>query len=78
MKIEYYRVIETDEYLCIDIDTLPIYIKELGKSQYEGRATVIQNDPKSVCTTTISAEYIEYNCEQVKKSEVSLEYLEMF
>lgn len=78
MKLEYYKEIDTGDYLCVDVKSIDIYIKELGKFQYEGRATAIANMPTSICTTTMSKGFIEKDCVKVKKSEVPAEYLEMF
>lgn len=61
------------EYLVIETDTHDLY-HYTGKSQYEGRASAIDDLPTSICTTSISTEYLK-NCAEVERDDVPEEWL---
>lgn len=68
--IVYYREIESGDYLAIDTDTNAYYRRVLGRDHFEGRATAIARMVGSVCTTSISRQYLRACCKWVSKDEV--------
>ena len=67
--ILYYRV-RNGDYLAIDTSTNRYHRTALGKDHYEGRATAIASLVTSVCTTSISREFLRGQCKRVPKGKV--------
>jgi hypothetical protein len=56
------------DYLAIDTSTNRYHLDVLGKDHFEGRATAIEGQVGSVCTTGISREFLRTNCKRVAKA----------
>jgi hypothetical protein len=67
--ILYYRE-RNGDYLAIDTSTNHHHRTALGKDHYEGRATAIASLVTSVCTTSISREFLKGECKRVSKAKV--------
>jgi hypothetical protein len=61
-------------FLAIDTSTNAYYRKVLGKDYFEGRATAIEGQVGSVCTTGISREYLTENCKRVARAKVPADW----
>jgi hypothetical protein len=72
--IRYYREKDTGDYLCIDASTARYYLDIFDKDLFEGRATAIGGQVGSVCTTSISRQYLRKKCKWVAKSKVPAEW----
>jgi hypothetical protein len=64
------------DYLAIDTATNSYYLRNLGKDQFEGRATAIEGLVGSVCTTGIAREYLGATCKRVARNRVPKEWQE--
>ncbi len=71
MKLRYYQVKATKEYLAVDHS-------KLYKGIYSGRVANISNDPNSVITDSVAAVYLLEDCKEVRKSNVPKKWLEQF
>lgn len=69
----YYREF-TGDYLAIDTATNAYYRATIGNDHFEGRATAIEGQVGSVCTTGISRAYLRQNCRRVAKADVPAEW----
>lgn len=58
------------DYLAIDTSTNHFHRTVFGKDHYEGRATAIASLVSSVCTTSISREFLREECNRVPKANV--------
>ena len=58
------------DYLAIDTDTNRFYLDTFGRDDFEGRATAIESQVGSICTTGISRAYLGTNCKPVPRAEV--------
>ena len=58
------------DFLAIDTTTNHYYLDNIGKDQFEGRATAIEGQVGSVCTTGISRKFLRLNCKRFAKSTV--------
>jgi hypothetical protein len=67
--ISFYRE-HNGDYLAIDTGTNAYYLANFGKDHFEGRATAIEGQVGSVCTTGISSGYLHANCKCVAKAKV--------
>jgi hypothetical protein len=67
--ILFYRE-KNGDFLAINTDTNSYYRQVLGKDQFEGRATAIQGQTGSVCTTGVARTYLKKNCKRVARSAV--------
>ena len=72
--ILYYRE-RNGDYLAIDTETNRYYRTLFGKDQYEGRATAIASLVSSVCTTSISRDFLRKICKRVPKTKVPVTWL---
>ena len=63
------------DYLAIDTSTNEYYLRFFGKDHFEGRATAIAAQVGSVCTTTVSREFLRRICKRVGKATVPAEWL---
>ncbi len=72
--ILYYRE-KTGDFLAIESDSNGYYLRLYGKDHFEGRATAIEKQVGSVCTTGISREFLRTNCKRVAKRKVPAEWL---
>jgi hypothetical protein len=70
--IQYYRETNGD-YLAIDSATNAYYLRNFRKDHFEGRATAIQGQVGSVCTTGVSREYLK-TCKRVPMAKVPGEW----
>jgi hypothetical protein len=59
--IHYYQESNGD-YLAIETDSNRHYLSLYGKDHFEGRATAIEKQVGSVCTTAVSREFLRTNC----------------
>lgn len=66
---------KSGDFLAIDTATNAYYRQVLGKDQFEGRATAIEGQVGSVCTTGVSREYLAQNCKRVARARVPAEWL---
>lgn len=71
--IQFYRETNGD-YLAIDTDTKDYYRRLHGQDSSEGRATAIEGQVGSVCTTGISREYLTQTCKRIAKARVPAEW----
>ncbi len=62
------------DYVSADPSTLEYY-RKLGKNEMEGRATAIQGDVTSVCTTGLSLEWLRNKCRRVRKADIPQKWL---
>ena len=62
------------DYLAIETATNSYYRKNFGKDHFEGRATGIEGQIGSVCTTSISREFLRKSCKRVGKAKVPVEW----
>jgi len=65
---------QNGDFLAIDTATNGYYRTNVGKDQFEGRATAIVGLVGSVCTTGISREFLRQECKRVPKSAVPVEW----
>ena len=73
MRIRYFRE-PSGDYLCVDLTTRGYY-EQIGKlGLLEGRATAIEGDPSSMCTTGIHM-YILTECTAVFRRNVPSAWL---
>lgn len=72
--ILYFRE-ETGDYLAIETSTNSYYLKNFGQDHFEGRATAIEKQVGSVCTTGISREFLRKNCKRVARARVPAMWL---
>ena len=72
--ILYYRE-RNGDYLAINAGTNRYYRTALGKDRYEGRATAIASLVTSVCTTSISRDFLRTNCQRLPKAKVPANWL---
>lgn len=63
------------DFLAIDTTTNGYYRQVLGHDTFEGRATAIEGQVGSVCTTGISRSYLAQNCKRVARARVPGEWL---
>jgi len=63
------------DYVSVDPSSLEYY-RKFGKDQMEGRATAIQGDVNSVCTTGIALEWLRSKCRRVRKADIPQEWLD--
>lgn len=61
-------------YVSIDPST-NAYYHALGRDDFEGRATAIQGDVSSVCTISLSRQWLSTRCRRVSKASVPAEWL---
>ncbi len=71
--IQFYRE-NNGDYLAIDTASNAYYRQVLGHDTFEGRATAIEGQVGSVCTTGISRSYLQQNCNRVARAEVPAEW----
>ena len=71
--ILYFRE-KNGDYLAIDTATNSYYRKNLGKDYFEARATAIEGQVGSVCTTGIARDFLRKNCKKVAKATVPVEW----
>jgi hypothetical protein len=69
----YYRE-NTGDFLATDTATNTYYWTNFRKDHLEGRATAIEGQVGSVCTTGISREFLRLNCRRVAKANVPAEW----
>lgn len=67
---------KSGDYVSVDPSTLEYY-RNIGKDQMEGRATAIQGDVNSVCTTGLSLEWLRSKCRRVRKADIPQEWLDV-
>ena len=67
--IVYYQE-KNGDWLAIETDTNSYYLRNFGKDHFEGRATAIEGQVGSVCTTAVSREFLRKNCTRVSKAKV--------
>jgi hypothetical protein len=72
--ILYYRE-RNGDYLAIDAGTNRYYRTAFGKDRYEGRASAIASLVTSVCTTSISRDFLRTQCKRVPKAKVPANWL---
>ena len=72
--ILYYRE-RNGDFLAIDAGTNRYYRTVFGKDHYEGRATAIACLVTSVCTTSISRDFLRTQCKRVPKEVVPARWL---
>jgi hypothetical protein len=63
------------DFLAIDTASNAYYRQVLGKDHFEGRATAIEGQVGSTCTTGISREYLTENCKRIARARVPAEWL---
>jgi hypothetical protein len=63
------------DYLAIDTSTNRYHCTRFGNDHYEGRATAIAFLVSSVCTTSISREFLREECKLVPKAKVPPDWL---
>ena len=73
--IVYFRE-NNGDYLAIETDTNSYYVRNFAKDYFEGRATAIENLVGSVCTTSISREFLTACCKRIAKAKVPAEWCE--
>ena len=73
--ILYYRETEAGDFLAIDTESNEYYRRNFGKDHFEGRATAISENVGSVCTTSISREYLLAACKRVAKKHVPADWV---
>lgn len=75
----YYQEKDSGDYLCIDERSWRYYkqIYPQDSRRYEGRATAITGQVSSVCTTSLTIEYLRENCKRVLKKDIPQDWLEM-
>ena len=71
--ILYYRE-RNGDFLAIDTGTNSYYLQVLGHDTLEGRATAIDGQVGSVCTTGVSRSYLKRNCKRVARARVPAEW----
>lgn len=71
--IRYYKE-NTGDYLAVDFSS-PI---PGSPEQFEARATAIQNNRLSVCTTGVARAFLREQCKRVPKGAVPAEWLQLF
>ena len=71
--IHYYRETNGD-FLAVDTDSNRHYLRLYGKDHFEGRATAIEGQVGSVCTTGVSREFLRKQCKRVAKRNVPAEW----
>jgi hypothetical protein len=71
----YYRETNGD-YLAVDPTSADHY-KRHGLQQLEGRASAISGRPSSVCTLSISLEFLK-TCKPVRLADIPKEWSQMF
>lgn len=71
--ILYYQEKDGD-YLAIETSTNRYYVRCFGKDHFEGRATAIEGQVGSVCTTAVSREFLRTECKRVSKAKVPVEW----
>ena len=76
MGILYYQERETGDYLAVDTSTARYYQQTQGKTLFEGRSTAIAGEVGSVCTTSISPDYLKDKCRKVLVRKVPKEWLD--
>jgi hypothetical protein len=65
------------DYLSIDPESAGYY-RSIGQpGKFEGRATAIAGLRSSVCTTTISLDFLRTKCHRVAKKDIPAEWLEV-
>ena len=74
LMICFYRE-RNGDYLAIETNTNRYYMETFGKDEFEGRATAIESQVGSVCTTGISREFLRSNCKRVPKARVPTDWL---
>jgi hypothetical protein len=72
--ILYYRE-RNGDFLAIDTSTNRYHRTLFGNDYYEGRATAIASLVSSVCTTSISREFLRKECKRVPKAKVPSDWL---
>jgi hypothetical protein len=73
--ILYYRE-RNGDYLAIDTSTNHYYRTLFGNDHYEGRATAIASLVSSVCSMSISREFLRKECKRVSKAKVPPAWLQ--
>lgn len=71
--IRFYRE-RIGDYLAIETATNRYYLDTFGRDDFEGRATAIESQVGSVCTTGISRKYLRANCKPVAKAKVPVKW----
>ena len=72
--IRYYQETDTGDYLCVDLYS--VYKGNFNETIFEGRATGIIKDKRSMCTTGIAESYLERTiCKRVFKKDVPKDWL---
>lgn len=71
--IQYYQESNGD-YLAIETSTNSYYIRNFGKDHFEARATAIEGQVGSVCTTAVSREFLRTNCKRIARAKVPAEW----
>jgi hypothetical protein len=69
-----YYVERSGDFLAVDRATNAYYWTNFGKDDVEGRATAIEGQLGSVCTTGISREFLRLNCRRIAKANVPAEW----
>ena len=72
--IQYYQE-ATGDFLAIDTATNRYYLRNLGEDLWEGRATAIAGQVGSVCTTSVSGDFLKAKCKRVAQAEVPAKWL---
>lgn len=72
--ILYYRE-RNGNFLAIDTSTNCYHRKMFGNDYYEGRAAAIASLVSSVCSTSISREFLRKECKRVPKANVPSDWL---
>lgn len=70
--IQFFRE-NNGDYLAIDTSSNAYYLA-LGKDEYEGRATAIEGQVGSVCTTGIARALLRHCCKRVPRKAVPAEW----
>jgi len=62
------------DYLAIDTSSNAYYLRNFGQDHFEGRATAIEGQVGSVCTTGVSRDFLRQNCKRVPKVKVPADW----
>jgi hypothetical protein len=69
--ILFYRE-DNGDFLAIDTATNAYHRRNFGKDHFESRATAIAGQIGSVCTTSVSRDYLNARCRRVGKRKVPM------
>ena len=65
------------DYVSIDPSTNDYYIRNGLGNLFEGRATAIHGEPRSVVTISISKVWLDKKCHRIAKADIPAEWLEV-